>query len=1266
MLVLALIAGICRWYVLPRLDVYRQQLVHEMSRAAGRQVRVAELRGEWRGAHIHLTMRGFELLDRHGAPALRVDLASGELSWWSLLRVDLLFRDLQIKGMLVRLGRDSNGRLWLGDLPLYGSGKRTQVADWVLRQDQLGLTHADFLWQDAAYPSHRLHLTDIAARYEGGFFVNEAELSFRPAGGGRMPWRLSSSWRGDSLERFSRWRGSMSVALPATRLEDVLPWILPSAATTSGFVTGNLNLDFAAGKIHKAHGAWSGRDLRFKYGAMQNVMQINSLSAHFTAQAWKDSGYAAQADKLRLHLSGQPRELVLDGIRFARQGAEAGSELGEVQFSQLDLQSLGPVLAEMVPVDTIDIGALAPTGRLRDVNYQWQGPWRSPSRYQANLTLDNGSWSALGAMPGVAALDARFHLDEKGGSVKFAPTRGALLTLDLPRTFDQALSWSRFDGQLHWRHERHGVHFALDKLAMANADVSGVLKGTYAWQPGSLGTVQLEGDFGPVKARTIGPYLPKILNIPTISWLRQAFTAGTVPQTSLTLRGALADFPFENNSKGLFRISSKLQGVQLNYGESWPTVDAIDGHMLFEGRRMQIDARSARILDARVLGARASIRLLDVPEPHLIVEGKVEGATRSFLDFINQSPLQARVGGIAKALDVLGNGQLDLTLDLPLNTLDASQVRGRYQFADQTLLARGMIPRVEAVTGILEFTEKGVNLQQARGRTLGGQLVLDAHTRQDGVTEVDIKGHADARTAVQFYQLPLSERLSGSADYSLHLADETEGLSLQLRSTLEGVGVKLPAPLGKSIAHNAGLNVQMRTSAKGREQWGISYQQTLGVSLVYLPSDKGSVLERGQITVGSGQIPVASRAGLWLDGHLPLLRVDDWQGLLGGVGGTAGGLDGMSLVIDALEWQGRRWPAIDLSLQRDARRWNGKVQSPLVQGSFSADLSGRGVIKAQLQKLSWPALLSKGTLPRSLATETAQVTSNPADWPELELTVEHMLYNGRDVGQLSLGGRPLANGYRVTRLHLLNADADIKAGASWLREGALWRGQLDVNLDGENLGGWLTRWGQKDLLRQGSGRISADLTWLQAGLMPRMAEINGDVHADLGKGTLLKVNPGVGRLLGLMNIESLLRRVRLDFRDVLSQGLAFNTLTSVARLQGGMLNVDSLMLAGPAVDVALHGKANLQSEALNLSVRVEPSLSGGVAVAGAIVNPLVGLSLLVLQQVFSNPVGKMLSYTYNVGGTWSKPVVRSSDVVPVVDVPVVDVPVADVPVADVS
>ena len=147
------------------------------------------------------------------------------------------------------------------------------------------------------------------------------------------------------------------------------------------------------------------------------------------------------------------------------------------------------------------------------------------------------------------------------------------------------------------------------------------------------------------------------------------------------------------------------------------------------------------------------------------------------------------------------------------------------------------------------------------------------------------------------------------------------------------------------------------------------------------------------------------------------------------------------------------------------------------------------------------------------------------------------------------------------------------------------------------------------------------------------------MHLEAKKGQFLKVDPGLGKLIGVVSLQALPRRVALDFRDVFSEGFAFDEISATAAITRGVAHTGDFSMAGPAARVEMKGDINVAGETQRLDVKVVPSMSESVALGAAIVNPAVGIATLLAQKALKDPIGEMVAFEYEVSGTWADPMV---------------------------
>ena len=162
-----------------------------------------------------------------------------------------------------------------------------------------------------------------------------------------------------------------------------------------------------------------------------------------------------------------------------------------------------------------------------------------------------------------------------------------------------------------------------------------------------------------------------------------------------------------------------------------------------------------------------------------------------------------------------------------------------------------------------------------------------------------------------------------------------------------------------------------------------------------------------------------------------------------------------------------------------------------------------------------------------------------------------------------------------------------------------------------------------------------DVSWAGAPFQYHPANLQGSINLDVGKGRVLDLDPGAARMLGLMNIRTLSRRLRLDFRDMYEEGLSFDGILASFDLDEGHIYSNDLTIKSPSALIHISGSADLVHKQFDQLVTVSPKLDTTLPVAGALVGgPATGLAVLLAQQLMSKPLSKMQRIEYSVHGPW--------------------------------
>ena len=283
-------------------------------------------------------------------------------------------------------------------------------------------------------------------------------------------------------------------------------------------------------------------------------------------------------------------------------------------------------------------------------------------------------------------------------------------------------------------------------------------------------------------------------------------------------------------------------------------------------------------------------------------------------------------------------------------------------------------------------------------------------------------------------------------------------------------------------------------------------------------------------------------------------------------------------------------------------------------------------------------------------------------WPSLDVTVDAFEMRGRTLGRLGLlatsrPGQGAVPDWQLERLELAMPGAVFSGSGRWTASrsaGAPGRMALKFGLELQDSGRLAGVFGWEEAVRGGKGRIDGELGWQGSPLEPDWTSMEGRLGVALAQGQFLRAEPGgVGRLLGILSLQSLPRRLLLDFRDVFQQGFAFDEVTGEIRVSRGRAQTDNLRMRGLQAAVFIEGSADLITETQELHVLIVPEVNVGTAsLAYLAVNPAVGLGTFLAQLVLRDPLRAAGTREFLVSGALADPkVVRVERTLPAAPAP---------------
>jgi len=1228
-----------RYWVFPNIDSYREDIARIISERTGQIVTIGGIHAQWEGLRPQLVLEQVTVYDARGQPVLELSRVDNTLSWLSVPTFQLRTHALDIYRPKLSIRRDERDVVSIAGVEVAEGGGSNTFVNSLLRQRDIEVHDATIIWIDELRKAPQLELTSVHLHLVNSGGRHRFGLRATPPKELAAPLDVRGDLQGGTIDALADWNGTLFLALDYADIAAWRTWVPFPIELPRGAGALRAWLTFSRDRLTEAVADVRLTGVITRLAADLPQLDLSRLSGRV---GWKqsDQGFEISASKLGLTTTGGLKLPPADFLLRLNVTAARKRSGGELQASAVELAPI-VALAEHLPFGPETRRQLAeysPRGRLSEVAMRWSGEWSAPQQYNARGRFQRLSLNHVGRIPGFAGASGTVEANERGGTL-FLNSQKA--TVQMPLVFRDAHELEALSAQISWAKNAGETELWINNATFSNAHLAGSAFGVYRTAGATSGSIDLTGRLTRADARFVGRYIPLVVSKKVRDWLDRAFVAGRSNNVTLRMKGKLDDYPFPEGRGGVFQVTVRVADGALHYADGWPDITNIAGDLVFRGSRMDMHAWEGAVSGVQLAKVRAEIPDLAAKEELLNISGEAEGPTDNFLAFVAKSPVSGMIDDATRGWQAQGTGRLGLKLSIPLSDTDKSTVAGVYQFAGNTLAISPELPPLEQAGGRVEFTENAVRARSVKGVVLGGPVTINVSPR-DGAVRVGIQGRMNADVARRAGGPQWVQKVRGATDWRATVTARKRAADILLESNLQGLAINLPAPLVKTAAENWPTRYEHRILADGQVRLGLTVSDIVSMNLVRRGEGKEATVTHGAVRFG-GAAAEPDRSGVWVSGAVKALDVDGWLDLLGpGPGGPRiqwGGVDASVGTLDVLGW---RFDGLAVKASVQSGEWQAALSGKELEGEATWQPQDRGKIVARMKTLAIPAA-SPGAVPA--AANSTQSRVEPQDLPALDVVAEQFLIKGTHYGRLELSVVPEGRNRRLERLLLSNPESNLKLDGVWQSAQPRPVTQVQLRLETSNIGRLLTRLGYPEGVRRGTATLEGSLSWSGSLYELDYPTMSGNLKLDAEKGQFTKLDPGIGKLLGVLNLQSLPRRVTLDFRDVFSEGFAFDDISGAARIERGTATTEKFRIRGPAANVVMGGTVDLARETQNLRVRITPQLSGSVAVGtGALVGGpagvAAGVAAYLAQKVFKDPFGQLASFEYDVAGTWSEPTVK--------------------------
>lgn len=1215
-------------FFLSGLENYKSELEREIGTLINAPVEIGRIKTGMRAITPELLLKDIKILGEEAdSPTssikfeeIRLNIDLWDVLWtrqlWGSSWITIVGADLTIK-------RKTDGSFAIAGLQ---AGAENDRPLWLLQGRKFEFLHSRIAWRNelrGGEPVQFEHV-DLVIKNEG----DRHQLHMLT----RLPENLGDSLR-VSMELSGNFfeTGDLDGKIYLEGLginldETTTGEIFPDGHVKSGFGDLKLWAHWQQGRMAEAAGDVALQGLALTIDG-KNDFSVDRLDSLFK---WRDDGKRWQLDIGRLQIEDRRRSWAQAQFSLAvERDGSGGIKNIALAAHRLDLKDVSEllVLPGLLPAEQIDrLASIKLAGNLTDFTLFADPDNR---RFALDGEFSGLSFAAFDAVPGFTGLAGRIRGNDESGYLQLSIDKAQM---ELSEQFRQALPIERLQGRIDWRQRLDAWVVSSKQIFLEAPGMPTVSRFTLTVPKEETSPVlELQSAFSVADISQVKNYLPATsIDSDAVAWLDRAFVSGRIPHGGLLVSGALADFPF-TEGQGVFEVLFDLSGMTLSYDPEWPNLTEVDATALFYGESLTVDVRKAKTVANSVKKAQITIPSLG-DDPHLRVRGVAEGSISGVLDFLQQTPIGSPVGALLGAITPYGNTSVKLGLDIPLAGPGPTKVDGAAALDNASLVVHSFDLPVDRIKGALKFNEQGIYAESINAVTLGSpvQVSIDSEPNQ---TVVKVAGQAAVDDLQNHFKLPWWHLAEGKTDYRLDLilpADDNGSPQLTIDSELIGVSLALPDVLAKTTEQNRPLSLVFNMND---ERWlpvRLNYDNQLHAA--FKIDIRRQTLHSGHFLFGSGSTQFSGEPLIKLEANRKQMNLEEWLSFAEGE--NSANVEPIQVHEIKIKTQNlinkfKDLGSLDLIMTRRNDAWVGKIDSPAAKGDLHIplDRTGDGKIKLamdfiDLSELSRIQLNNDSAKPSDLV-------------PLFDIDSEKVIWRSTDLGRLELRTVRIPHGLHFKKLTISDKNEKLNLTGNWLNDGFKYVTELKGTFEGRHFGRLLNELGLYESMKETRVAVQIDVNWDAAPYQFSLTRLFGKLDIELNDGRLLSIEPGLGRILGVMAFSQWLKRLQLDFRDIYKEGLTFNSIKGRIHLADGIASTGNLEVDAVPAKITLSGTANLTEKTLDQQVWVVPKSSDAVPIAGTIVGRLAGLIAKAVTSDYKE--GFFFGSQYRIQGSWEQP-----------------------------
>ncbi|MDV7105951.1 YhdP family protein [Vibrio sp. TH_r3] len=1237
---------------LPKLDYFQTEISHIVEEISGIPFEIGEVKGYWRNTHPSISLKKLNV-PRISDQNIAFDINEVELEFdliKSIITLEPKIASLNLKGLHLDI---SNINVFKSDTsPNSSSNKNNsgiaQVEKLFFRQlKDFNLLDSFITYQTYDGDIRTLDIEQLKWRNKDHNHRVEGSVSV-------VGTHINSLVvKADFDDNGSIRNVSGDFFLQARNIR-VTPWLTNEWIKETGITGGNISFNswFSVKNNNpvNAYVALLPSELSWQDQSEHLLVAeegVFKLTPSLSDNGWKVSGHSL---RIRTDEYEWPNmDLVFESV----------PNQWTFNVSQLELAALKPLVTLIPNSDQLQLwlSRLQPKALVEDLRISQDKADKSLS-YSASIT--NGEIQNWELLPEVHDLQASVVGNESGLSAHVTLIDDIVPYGDV---FQAPLRIKNGELRIHLATDgQNGWRLWSDKISVATPDIQAQGEFRLDFPHNSAAFLSLYAEADVYNAGETWRYLPtRALGQDLTNYLSTAIQGGKANNAKIIWYGPLSEFPYQTND-GIFQVHVGLQQAKFSFDTHWPTITDMQLDLLFENDSMYLDSQSAKLNGVKAQRITGQIQHLG-PSGAVEIKAKAVGKGQAVRDYMMATPLVNSVGAALTAVKVSGDVSSEFQLKIPFDTDIPTRAWGFADLNKNHINIESPPMELKQATGRITFDNDIVSTSGLSAYLLEQPISLDfkGESLQSLYSVgIDIVGHWDVEPLTP-YLGSWTEKVQGYAPWNMGIDLQLNdvGFTYQLDSSanLEFISSQYPVPLEKALGKKSSLQLQAsgnQQSISARLQLpDVKYQAQIDIT------GKTPILEATSLLVGKGGFKVSPIVGHDINIRMPTFDLDSWLSLIGqhGSKNQESRLSQMNtpdipmpqrvdISTDKLTFATLDWNHVEFSARKKNLSWLIDIESAEVKGQakylapydLTVALDTLHVFIPSLDSESPEKLVFRADEQAPLISEFDRSFHQLI--PNLTLNIQDFWLQGYKVGTVDIDLQRKGKRINWNNIAINSGKSQINAKGWWELNEDISQSSIDMSMKGENNTELLERFGIRSGIQKAPFEMTSHLSWNGAPWSMQVDTLNGDMTAKFGKGIISGAG-NAAKFLGMFSLDSIIRKMQLDFTDVFDKGLAFSHITGSGKMEKGVFVTNNLEMDATAGEMLIRGMADLNNNIVDAEVEFTPDLTSGIPVLTAFaVAPQTAIVVFAISTVISPVVDVFTKIRYQIVGTLDSPEVK--------------------------